>query len=209
MTTWPDLAHEDDYRIPPLQLLLFWSEQWRAERDQATDLRPTVITEANYIRQCLEWAWDNELHWDNFAADVHTARNRLEGLLRAGTRPERTAVQCIDLDCERTPRLVKIYGERAVDDRYRCPACGRVYDETDYRIALSVELSTDGAARWVPLADAVSLLDRPERTLRQWVDDGRVPVCCSTHNRRLLVWWPTMWELHQEPPTRGRPRQVA
>lgn len=205
VSSYPDLAHEGD-REPPLQLLLFWSEQWRAEREQTTDLAPTVATEAGFIRQCLEWAWDNELHWDDFAADIRQARTRLEGLLRAGTRPERTAVSCIDLDCGRAPRLVKVYGERAADDRYRCPACRRWYDETDYRIALGAELSADGAARWVPLADAVSLLERPEQTLRRWVHEGRVPVCCSMPGRRLMVWWPDIWTLHCDPPTRGRPR---
>lgn len=201
---WPDLAHEID-RTPPLQLLLFWSEQWRYDREATIDLRPTVATEAAFIRQCLDWAWEREPHWDDFARDVAQARSRLEGLLRAGTRPERTTVRCIDVNCERTPRLFKIYGERAVDDRYRCPTCERWYDESDYARALGQQLASRGAERWVALADAVSALERPERTLRRWAEEGRVRVCCDRSTHRLLVWWPDMRALHLDPPARGRP----
>lgn len=205
---WPDLAHEDD-REPPLQLLLYWSERWRYERGATTDLRPTVGTEAGFIRQCLDWAWQHEPHWHSFATDVGKARGRLEGLLRAGTRPERTAVPCIDIDCQRRPVLVKIYGKRAVDDRYRCPSCRRSYDAAEFARAQHERLASEGAARWVPLADAVAALDRPEKTLRRWVAEGRAASCCERSSHRLLVWWPDMRALHVDPPARGRPRRLA
>lgn len=205
---WPDLAHEDD-REPPLQLIRFWSERWRYERDAASDLTATIGSEVGFIRQCLEWAYEREDRWPEFAADIGKARGRLEGLLRAGTRPERTAVPCIDIDCERRPVLVKLYGKRAVDDRYRCPACGRTYDVDAFARAQHERLASEGAARWVPLADAVAAIDRPEKTLRRWVAETRAASCCEVGTHRLLVWWPDIRNLHIDPPPRGRPRRLA
>lgn len=201
---WPDLAHEVD-REPPLQLMLFWSEQWRYERNATTDLRPTLATEAGFLRRCLDWAWQNEPRFEDFAADIGRARGRIEGLLRAGTRPERTAVPCIDIDCDSQPLLVKVYGRRAIDDRYRCPKCRRGYDAADFARAKHQRLASEGAARWVSLADAVAALDRPEKTLRRWVAENRAASCCEVGTHRLLVWWPDIRSLHVDPPTRGRP----
>src|SRR5688572_26692956 len=47
---------------PAFQLLRFWSESWRREREaDYDDRRVSIETEAAFLRWSLEWAWDNEL----------------------------------------------------------------------------------------------------------------------------------------------------
>lgn len=205
-----DLSHEDPDWEPPLQTLLFWSEQWRVERGEVTDLEPTIKREADYLRQIIDWACETEPHFDDFAAGIRAARSRLEGSLRAGSKPDTTRVNCIDVDCERKPRLIRAYGAQVKDDRYRCPACRRSYDDADYARALGEQMASAGAERWVTRSDAMALLasERTERTVERWLAAGRVRMMCDRVSHRVLVWWPDVRALHLEPPTRG-PRRAA
>lgn len=202
-----DVGHvedEDDTWEPPLQTLLFWSEQWREEHSYVLDGRPTIASEANFIRWCLNWAWDNELHWDDFAQDVHQARLRLENVLHAGRRAERSRVVCDR--CDEPPRLIKVYGSDRAEDRWKCPACKHRFDQDDFDRAHAKQLRSTGAERWVPFADALSTLrtqERPERTVRQWLLDGAVDVRFTDAGVRE-VWWPDLWRLHLATPTRKR-----
>ena len=83
------------------QMLRFWSEQWRTDLGQDHEdplWRPSLRTEAGFLRNpdVLAWAWDNEPHFDDFAADVERARRKLEDVLREGERAERLRVTCPD-----------------------------------------------------------------------------------------------------------------
>lgn len=164
-------AIEDDWE-PPLQTLCFWSEQWRREHGNEYGRRPTIASEANYIRFCLGWAWDNEPHFEDMARDINQARLRMENLLYAGRRATRTRVPCNNPGCEKKPMLVKIWGNADVQDRYRCLGCRKWYDDDDFRKAYAAQLRSQGAAKYVPLLDAVGTLKalgRAERTIRKWL----------------------------------------
>ena len=81
-----DVSHvqdEDEGDAPPLQTLLFWSEQWRDEHGYILDGRPTIASEVNFIRWCLPWAWDNEPHFGDLADDVRSVVTKLEAILAA------------------------------------------------------------------------------------------------------------------------------
>jgi hypothetical protein len=162
-------TYEDDQE-PPLQTLLFWSEAWRTEHEWPIPRRPTISSEAGFIRWALDWAWENEAHWDDFAADVRSARVRLENLLSAGRRPERTRVVCNR--CEDSARLIKLYGTSDDGDRWKCPACKARYDADEVRDAYAHQLRSESAAKYVDLPDAIGTLraqGRPERTIRKWL----------------------------------------
>lgn len=196
---------QDDAWEPPLQTLLFWSEQWRAEHGYELDRRPTIASEAGFIRWALNWAWENEPHFDDFAKDIHRARLRLEDVLYDGRRAERSRVVCDR--CERAPRLVKVYGDTEHEDRWKCPACKHRFDVGEFNDAHARQLRSQGAARYVPWRDALATLrtqGRPERTVRQWVIDGEVDGFCDLRTRALWVWWPDLWRLHVATPTRRR-----
>ena len=118
--TPPDFSQDDDEWGPPLQTLLFWSEAWRLDRGYPLEgRRPTIGTEAAFLRLSVDWAWDHEPHFDNFAQDVGLARRRVEDTLREGDRAERTRVVCDR--CENPPRLIKVYGGTdPASDRWKC-----------------------------------------------------------------------------------------
>jgi hypothetical protein len=80
------VADEDDTWEPPLATLLYWSEQFRVIHNRESDRRPTITTEAGFIRGCLNWATDHEPRFTAFAQDIHRARTRLEDLVHAGRR---------------------------------------------------------------------------------------------------------------------------
>lgn len=218
-----DTSHiedEDDTWEPPLQTLLFWSEQWRDTHGYMLDGRPTIASETNFIRWCLNWAWDNEPRFLDFAHDMHQARLRLENVLYAGTRAERSRVVCSE--CEKAPRLVKVYATPEdklpaeedihwwhLTDHHKCPnkECRTRFDDSAFRRAHAKQLRSQGAERFVSLRDAVGTLraqGRPERTIRKWFEDCQVEAWCDTATREVWVWWPDLWRLHLSTATRRR-----
>jgi hypothetical protein len=195
--TFPEIEDSDDDWIPPLQSLLFWSEAWRDQHGYPLPARPTEATEANFLRWALEWAWDNEPHWDDFAGDVRKARARMEALLMEGERAERIRVVCPD--CDAGKRLIVQYGATPEEDRWKCPACRHRFTEDDVKRAHGKQLRSLGAERWVPVPDAVSVLVTQgwqERTIRRWFADMRIEVRCDLESRRTVAWWPDVWRTH-------------
>lgn len=156
------------------QLIEFWAEAWRIERgdDYADRNRPTIRTEANYLRFSLDWAWANEAHWAEFADDVNRARLRLEDIVYAGKRVERTRVVCDRMGCEDPRRLIRLRGYGAAEDTYRCPHCKHRYTPDEFKAAHRRMLMSEGAEKFVPRDDAVSTLvslGRGLRTVRRWL----------------------------------------
>lgn len=82
----------------PIQRLWFWSEAWREEHSQPTDLRPTLHTEAEFLVKIVDWIISHEPRLEDFRADVARTRWQLEDITRDGERPTRSRVRCED--CE-------------------------------------------------------------------------------------------------------------
>lgn len=203
-----DLASDElaNYEDPdelwsPFQVLRFWSEQWRSALGMDYDEPnwfPSLRSEAAFLANVdvLAWAWDNELHYDDFAGDVRSARSRLEGILREGERPDRIRVVCPD--CESGRRLIVRYGVTEDDDNWKCPACKHRFDADAVRRAYAKQLRGEGASRWVSLADAVSILRKQgwrDETIRGWADGEMVEVATDDTDH-LFVWWPDIWRAH-------------
>ena len=198
---------DPDDAWPAFQLLEFWSEQWRVEHNAEYDTRPTIHSEANFLRFMLNWAWENEPHFEDFAADVRKARLRLEDVVYDGRRAERTRIVCDR--CEAKPRLIVLHGieEDLSDDRWKCPACKHHFDVEELRQAHTSMLKSEGAERWLHQVDAIALLasqDRPERTVRQWLADGVGEAYCDPVTHEVWVWWPALWTKHLRTPRRVR-----
>jgi hypothetical protein len=192
------------------QLLEFWSEQWRRQRDAEYDdaPRPTIETEANFLRWSLEWAWQNEPAWDDFAADINRARVRLEDIVHAGNRVELSRIVCPDCDPS-PPRLIVLRGtaDDGSDDRWKCHRCRNRFDSRGAQRAHAKMLRSAGAERWVHQADAIATLKaqgRPERTIRQWLAEGEGCGYCDPETHEVWVWWPDLWRKHLSTPTRKR-----
>lgn len=203
----PDVTHDDDDWEPPLQTLLFWSEAWRIEHNHELDgRRPTIATETNFLRWMLDWAWDNEIHFDDFATDVENALRRIEDTLKAGERTERTRVVC-DRCEDKPPRLIKVWGATDhTSDRHKCPRCKHQFDHDALKRAHAKQLRSAGAEKFVPLREALATLigeGRAERTARKWLEDGLVQARRDSVGR-TEVWWPDVWRMHLSTPIRKR-----
>ncbi len=198
---------DDQDNEDPLRSLLFWSEAWREENGYPLEGRkPTIGTEAGFVRHMLDWAWDNELHWDDFARDVNQARRRLEALMHSGRQSNRTRVNCDRMDCETKPRLLRVYTSSPATDHFKCPACKRRYDAQEFADTYARHLRSAGAARFVPKSTAVDLLrgqGRSAHTISRWFKDGKVETRLEPSGIRT-VWWPDLWHLHLNTPTRRR-----
>lgn len=121
--TRPDLtADEDDTWEPALQTIRWWSDRYRRFHDQDWDHIPTLVTETNFLLHHLNWILSNEPLRDTFASDVNLARRRLENVVVAGTRPQRTAVKCTNPKCENPRELIRTHGRRFIVG-WTCSRC--------------------------------------------------------------------------------------
>lgn len=193
-------VEDDDEWEPPLQSLLFWSDDLRRIHDQEFEPTPhrprqTEATEANIIRHHLDWLWENEPKWDDFAEHIATARARLEALLTEGLRAKR-GVPCLSIDCEggilsqpvadrREHRWCEGHAgvchlphERCPHDRgglrdeWVCGSCDRRYGVEDYRRA--VEQSAFLNAEWLPLEAAIARTSAKRGSIQGWATRGHV-----------------------------------
>jgi hypothetical protein len=191
---------DDDEWEPPLQSLLFWSEDLRRIHDQEFEPaphrpRPTEATEANIIRHHLDWLWENEPKWDDFAQHIADARARMEALLAEGLRSKR-GVPCLSVDCaggilvqpvadRREHRwcdghdgVCTVPHERCAHDRgglrdeWVCGKCDRRYGVEDY--ARAVAQSAFLNAEWLPLEDAIARTGAKRGSIQGWASKGEV-----------------------------------
>lgn len=201
------MRDDDDEWEPPLQTLRYWSEPIRTAHGSDYEMRHTTASEAAYLHGALDWIVAHEPRWDDFARDVNRARRRLEDVLHAGRRAQRVRVSCDADDCERKPRLIKVYGPDPADDHHKCPACKRRYDDDAFSRAYARQLRSAGAERFVRVADAVGVLraqGRSERTIRKWFAECQVEGKCDPVTHEVWCWWPDLWRLHLTTPTRER-----
>lgn len=189
---FPVIEDEDDWE-PPLQTLRFWSEAWRTHHGMTYGTVITLDSEANFIRWALGWAWDHEEHWDDFAADVAKTRSRLENVLNAGTRPERSRVVCDRDHCDTHPRLIKVHSHGSVDDdHHKCPSCKSRFNADEFKRAHAKQLRSAGAEKYVALPDAIGTLKAQGRalpTIRKWLRpplEHDADICQECH----LAWEP-------------------
>lgn len=177
----------DDVWEPPLQTLLFWSEAWREEHGYLLDGRPTIASEANFIRWCLNWAWDNEPHFKDMADDIHKARRRLEDILYAGERVER-GVPCMYDECKgaRLTRTIDDHGQRS---DWRCPRCRREWDDDRYAQMVTAaheatKFEDIAGETWCSVDYAARETGRKVKTIRTWINRGEVASVCIVAGRR-------------------------
>lgn len=188
------------------QLLEFWSEAWRRETGAEYGQRPTITSEANFIRWSLDWAWDNEPGWDDFANDVRTAHLRLEDILKAGHRTE-VGVPCLACStdlirpthrrrehdrCNGHDGVCYLPHDRCPHDRgglrdeWVCPNedCGRVYDMESYARATSHAAFI--VAEWLPLDQVMARTGAPRGSIQGWATRGKVQKRRDVSTGRVL-----------------------
>lgn len=209
----PAPAHEDDDDWqPPLQVLLFWSEDLRRTHDQEFEPTPhrpypTIASEANMIRHHLDWLWENELRWEDFAEDMRTTVAQLEALLTEGLRTKR-GVPCLSIECE-GGTLVRPVADRrehrhceghegictiphqhcphdrgGLRDEWVCPKCDRRYGVEDYNRAVAQAAFLN--AEWLPIEDAVARTGVKGGTIKAWASRDHVARRKDQESGRVL-----------------------
>jgi hypothetical protein len=186
---------DDDDWEPPLQTLLFWSEDLRRTHDLENEARPTIASEANVIRWALDWLWENEPRFEDFAEDMRVARGRLEALLAEGLRAKR-GVPCLSVDCDGAALVQPVAPRRdphwcdghdgvcvlphdhcahdrgGLRDEWVCPSCDRRYGVEDYRRAVAQSAFLN--AEWLPLEDAIARTGAKRGSIQGWATRGHV-----------------------------------
>lgn len=213
---WLDRA---DHERHPLWTVTTWAMCYRDAfgHDEPTTA-VNLATEIGYLERNLTYAGAlGDVPFEDFARDLRRSLSHLEDVLTAGIRPERSRVSCVNQFCTKKPRLEVKYGRTAADDHYVCPHCDRRYDADAFRDAHASQLKHKGAEKFLPLRDAISTLvaqGRPERTIRSWLAPPKegadleratiVGAFCERVTHKVWVWWPDLWRLHNETPTRKR-----
>lgn len=169
---WRAADEDDQHHEPPLQTLLFWSEAWRDQHGYPLEgRRPTIVTEAKFIGHMVGWAWDNEPHFDDFAADLTATRARMENLVRDGVRETRSRILCDR--CKEPKRLIRKWGKGERPDTWKAPCCKAELTDTEAKRAHARQMRSVGAERWVEVSEAVAALrvqGWQERTVRRWLE---------------------------------------
>lgn len=194
--------------------MCFWSEQWRAVHGMIRDARPTIVTETNYLRWAIDWAWENEPKWDAFVADVIKTRSRMEAILMQGERPTARGVPCMYDECKKA-RLIrktvpaadkngnKIW--RLTD--WHCPSCKRTWTEDEYqrnvyaaihREKMYLAQAGDDLELYCTVELAAKRVGRPVSTVRVWLHREQVSeICVITHRSWRFVSMSDVEHRHQ------------
>lgn len=128
-----DVSHAEDERAseldPPEMMLVTWEDDWRSIRNQKTEDVASLNAAAEYLSEHLHWAAQEHDAFDAFAEDIRSQVGRLEDVLHAGERDERTA-PC--LYC--SGRIEREYDrKKGFSDNYRCLGrCKRPYTRDQY-----------------------------------------------------------------------------
>lgn len=184
---------------PAFQIVAYWSTAWRREHGAEYGMKPTLPAEANFLRYCLNWAWDHlePAEWDAFSRDINRARVKLEDVLFAGARVEKTRIVCPD--CDGAIRLIVLRGSEPEEDRWKCKACKQRFDQDGVSRAHAKMMRSKGAERWVHQRDAIDILKgqgNRESTVRGWLAEGEGEGYCDPVNHEVWVWWPSLWTRH-------------
>ncbi len=162
-----DVSHKADERIgeidSPELMLVTWEDDWRSIRNQSTKEPASLSGAANYLNEHLHWAAQHHDAFDAFANDIRSQVGRLEDVLHAGEREERTA-PC--LYCR--GRIERIYHQTTgFSDNYRCVGkCRRPYTREQYLNACRAGYLA--AAKVLTAADASIRLGVPASRIRVW-----------------------------------------
>lgn len=198
-----DVSHEDpDELWPAVQVLWFWSEDIRNQLGHDHDdprWRPTLVSEAKFLRNhdVAEWIWNNEPHYDDYAADVERAKTKLENILHEGDRSERSAVVCDRCDAKRP--LIRVYGTEPGEDRWKCPSCKALLTDEELDDALAAQMRRGEPRQWIPRSHAVDLLrgmGHQERVAVRLVDHPDTEGYRDETTHVRWVSWPATWRRH-------------
>lgn len=156
--------------LHPLTVVGTWEMVWRDFLEHETDERVTVEGAAGYLDRNLAYMADRgDVPFEDFARDLRRCRGHLEDVLRDGEQIEQGA-PCPA--CDRP--LIKVYGEKEIYDRWKCPnrRCGEWYLDHEYRRWVTADYRANSDRLTAP--DIAAQYEIPAGTVRGWASQGKV-----------------------------------
>lgn len=161
------LEHDDDAKAHALWVLGTWDMLVTEHLGHTRTQRVTIPTAAQYLAANLtDLARAEDFAFEELAREVRDCRAHYEDVLTEGERDQR-GVKCPM--CGKA-HLVKDYGEKVADDRWRCQRkdCTASYTDHDYRAKVEADYA-DVADRLT--ASRIARHYRvPEGTVRRWAN---------------------------------------
>lgn len=201
MPNWAE-AEDPDQLWPALQVLWWWSEDYRRQLGHDYDdprWRPTLTSEAAFLRNhdVATWIWNSEPKYDDYVSDVARAKAKLERILLEGDRSDKTPVVCDRCDDGRP--LVRVWGDAPDLDRWKCMGCKTQLNREELDDARATQMRRSEPVPWISRPQAVDLLrslGHQERVAMRLVDSPETLgwCCLTTHTR--WVSWPDAWRRH-------------
>lgn len=182
----PAIDQGDDTE-QPLNVLATWTRMIREERDQQTDLSPTISREVDYLRKSLDWCCrvdeSDEAVWPlcfELADELRVLVRRMEQVIH--DQPQRDlGVNCLNGCGE---RLLKIWGIDPGTDRYVCTVCARRYELDEYHMAVRQAYMLE--AEWLTADDIAAVYRVPAGTVAVWASRDTVRKRTDTETRRVV-----------------------
>lgn len=176
---------------PPsaVAVLEHWEDDWREiRREPAAPTRATVTSTTKYLLTHLRWASVTHPEFVAFAADMRKLRSRLRVVTgEAEARPVKTGAECFDC----TGPIVRNWTDEGLSDHWQCADCRQPYERDSYRLALKSKMyeirARQEAAGYITPSLAATLIDRSERTIREWMRRGELAVT-EEDGHRFVAW---------------------
>lgn len=190
---------EDDDLEPPLQSLLYWSEDWRHQLGMDYGQDPTLASEANFLANAdvITWAHAHDTRFEHFTQAIADTRTRVENVVREGEQITRSRVVCDK--CDKGKRLVLVHGKGDRPDVWKCSSCKARFDADALHRAHARQMRAEGAERWVDRIEAIGVLRAQgwqERVIRGWLTDDPDLETRTNAAGKTFVWWPALWRKH-------------
>lgn len=156
-------------------------DDWRAHRhDRPADYDPDVTRSAEYLTKHVAWAARVHPAFTDTARTLRNLRHRMERVTgNTPPKPETSVAPCIACGGELRQR----WGE-AGELEHECAHCGRIHDQTAYRLAIRARLEVARRDDTLTLTakEARELYRLSEKQIYVWEYRGKLAPIGETEN---------------------------
>jgi len=171
----------------------WWAMEWAETRDEYMILRRDVAEIAGYLETRARWAATSHPAFDAYLRDLKALHGMLERATQRHRAAERANSACFDCN---GPLIRKVGPDGLADEHVTCSTCRRKYTPAEYLLAQAETIVTARESLgWVTVATASFAAQRSTKTIRAWVEQGKIPQQPNPTTGVLEVWYPAMHEL--------------
>jgi len=170
----------------------WWAMEWQELRGEHEALR-TVGQIAGYLEVRARWAATSHPAFDAYLRDLKTLHGMLERATQRHRAAERANSECFDCN---GPLIRKVGPDGLANEHVTCGTCRRKYTPAEYLLAQADTITTARESLgWVTVAAASFAAQRSTKTIRAWVEQGKIPQQPDPATGVTQVWYPAIHEL--------------